>query len=303
MLTAPLPSFHAQGQIRRMSSTRRDFLASLGGVALGTLALGRVRPLAAAETRAAAEANGIQLYTLRTLMAKDPDGTIARVAEIGYREVEFAGYFGRTPAQVRGILSANHLTSPSTHTSLPSSDDMWARTLDQAAETGHQWVVIAWLDEPQRSSAADWPRLADRFNQLGAAAKDKGLRLAYHNHDFEFMPVGDATGLDVLLSRTDPALVDFEMDIYWVVKGAHDPLDLIKRYPHRFPLMHAKDATAAPERAMTDVGTGTIDFKTIFENAGMSGMQHVYVEHDSPPGDPLESARVSFRNLAALRTR
>lgn len=272
----------------------------MGGVAVGALALNRVRSLSAATAREELTAIGLQLYTLRSLMAKDPEGTLARVAQIGYREVEFAGYFGRTSAQIRSVLAANKLTSPSTHIPFPATDDAWSHTLDQAAEIGHQWVVIAYLDAAQRSKPDDWSRIADRYNQLGAKARERGLRFAYHNHDFEFVKVGDGTALDLLLSSTDPRFVDFEMDIYWVVKGGGDPIALIKKYPHRFPLMHAKDATAAPERTMTEVGGGTIDFKSIFRNAGLSGMQHVFVEHDQP-ADPLESARSSYRYLAALR--
>ena len=106
--------------------------------------------------------------------------------------------------------------------------------------------------------------MAFNKNELGAITKAHGLRLAYHNHDFEFAKTATGTGLDALIAGTDPKLVHFEMDIYWVVKGGADPLALIARYPHRFPLMHAKDATVAPERAMADVGSGTINFAKIF---------------------------------------
>ena len=243
---------------------------------------------------------GIQLYTVRSLMAKDVDGTLARLAEIGYGEVEFAGYFNRSPAQIRAVLATNRLASPSTHVQIPADDDAWSRTLDVAREVGHEWVVIAYVDESLRRTPDVWARFADRFNVLAAKAKDRGLRFAYHNHDFEFVRVGDRTGYDVLLSRTDPALVDFEMDLYWVTKAGADPLDLFSRYPHRFPLLHAKDATAAPARAMADVGSGTIEFAQMFGHAEQSGMQHVYVERDDAP-DPLASARNSFRYLSALR--
>jgi sugar phosphate isomerase/epimerase len=242
---------------------------------------------------------GIQLYTLRTLMDKDLEGTLAKVADIGYNEVEFAGYFGRTPKQIRALLLSNRLTSPSSHIPLPANNDAWSRALDDAREIGHEWAVIPWLDDTMRK-ADDWPRHADRFNQLAAKARDAGMRFAYHNHDFEFMKIGDGTGLDVLLSKTDPALVDFEMDLYWVTKAGADPLDLISRYPKRFKLMHAKDATAAPERAMAPVGQGTIDFAKIFERERTSGMQHVYVEHDQP-ADPIQSATASYQYLAALK--
>jgi sugar phosphate isomerase/epimerase len=282
--------------------TRRDFLATLGGAALGVTALSRVNELSATEASNAdkLERIGIQLYTLRSLVEKDFEGTLARVAEIGYKEVEFAGYFGRTPAQVREVLRKNGLTSPSSHIPVPADDSAWARNLEEVKAIGNEWVVIPWIDAAQRSKPDDWPRWAERFNSLAAKAKQAGLRFAYHNHDFEFMKVGDSSGLEVLLSRTDPKLVDFEMDLYWIVKGGGDPLDLFKRYPGRFPLLHVKDATAAPERTMTDVGSGTIDFAKIFAARRMSGMKHVYVEHYNPT-DPMESARKSYRYLAALR--
>jgi sugar phosphate isomerase/epimerase len=279
--------------------TRRDFLGTLG-LALGATTLGRARALAAMTPASVhLQRIGIQLYTVRNLMEKDLEGTLAKVADIGYNEVEFAGYFGRTPKQIRALLLSNRLTSPSSHIPLPANDDAWSRALDDARETGHEWAVIPWLDDTMRK-ADDWPRHADRFNSLAAKARQAGLRFAYHNHDFEFMRVGDGTGLDVLLSKTDPALVDFEMDLYWVTKAGADPLDLISRYPKRFKLMHAKDATAAPERAMAPVGQGTIDFAKIFERERTSGMQHVYVEHDQAP-DPIQSATTSYQYLAALK--
>ena len=297
-MAAALPCLGARTQIRAMP-TRRDFLTTLG-VALGTASLGCARALEAEDVTRPLSRIGIQLYTLRSLMEKDVEGTLARVARIGYKEVEFAGYFGRTAAQIRDMLRANGLTSPSTHIPFPASDDAWKRTLDEANAIGHGWVVIAGLDAAMRKNPEDWARVAERFNALGAKAKENGLRFAYHNHDFEFARVGDGTGLDSLLSKTDPKFVDFEMDIYWVVKGGGDPLDLITRHPHRFPLMHAKDATVAPARAMVDVGSGTIDFAKIFAREKESGMVHVFVEHDSPT-DPLQSATNSYRYLAGLK--
>ncbi|MEO7456706.1 MAG: sugar phosphate isomerase/epimerase, partial [Gemmatimonadaceae bacterium] len=146
----------------------------------------------------------------------------------------------------------------------------------------------------------DWKRVADRYNRLGMLARTAGLRFAYHNHAFELARFPDgSTGLDTLLSRTNRELVDFEMDIYWVVKGEADPMDFITRYPGRFSLMHVKDATAAPERKMTDVGSGTIDFPAIFARASTSGMRHAFVEHDEPV-DPIASATSSYRYLASL---
>jgi sugar phosphate isomerase/epimerase len=279
--------------------SRREFLGTLGKAALGISTFGCLRPSALAGLGGAPRTPaGIQLYTVRKLMARDFEGTLAALSGIGYRDVEFAGYFGRTPAQVREMLRRNGLAAPSTHIALPADDAAWQRTLDDAKAIGHRWVTIAWLDAPMRRTPDDWARVADRFNHLGTLAKQAGLRFAYHNHDFEFTRVGGTTLFDTLLARTDPALVDLEMDIFWVVHGGADPLALIGRNPGRFPLLHLKDATAAPERRMVDVGAGTIDFPAILA-ADRSVLKHAFVEHDEP-ADPLASARASYSYLSKL---
>ena len=275
---------------------RRDFLSTLG-LALGATTLGRPRALAAMTSPSIHLPRiGIQLYTMRSLTEKDLEGTLAKLASIGYAEVEFAGYFGKTPEQVRAMLIANKLSSPSSHIPLPANDDTWKRALADARTIGHEWAVMPWLDTPQRK---DWAPFADRLNHLGTMAHAAGMRFAYHNHDFEFAKEGDGTVMDLLLKNTDPSLVDFEMDLYWVTKAGADPLDLIARYPKRFPLMHAKDA-AAGERAIVDVGKGTIDFAKIFQQERTSGMTHVFVENDNP-GDAIQSAMASYQTLANLK--
>lgn len=282
--------------------SRREFLETLGLAAVGTAALGCVRAGSSFKESHARQGRipiGLQLYTVRTLMARDFDGTLARVADIGYEEVEFAGYFGHTPAQVREALRRHGLRAPSTHIAFPASDDAWSRTLDEAKAIGHQWVVVAWLDEAMRSSPRDWARVADRFNALGRQAGQAGLRFAYHNHDFEFAHVGGSTLFDTLLARTDPSLVGIEMDVYWVTKGGADPVWYLRNHPGRFPMLHLKDATAAPERRMVDVGAGTIDFTTILSLARNQGTSHAFVEHDDP-ADALASARASYSYLSKL---
>ena len=278
--------------------TRREFLGTLGLGALGAAGL------ACAKTNGEATVPpsttmpfGIQLYTLRSLLERDFDGTLARVAEIGYKEVEFAGYYNRTPDQIRAVLQRTGLSAPSAHIPMPATDDAWKRALDAAAVIGHRWAVVPWLDETQRK---DLPRLGARLNQLGALTKAAGLRQAYHNHDFELAP-GPAGGtlLDAMIAGTDPALVDFEMDVYWVTKAGADPLALMARYPGRFPLLHLKDATAAPERRMMDVGSGSIDWRTVLRTARGHSLKHAFVEHDQP-ADPLATARAGFRHLSTL---
>lgn len=286
--------------------TRREFLGTLGRVALGAAALGCARGSAFAQGSGSSGIPvGLQLYTVRSLMARDFEGTLAQVAGIGYREVEFAGYFGHTPAQVRAALARYGLTSPSTHIALPADDEAWKRTLGEANAIGHEWVTIAWLDAPLRRTPADWVRIADRFNHLGALARRAGLRFAYHNHDFEFAGVrGGQTGYDVLLAETDPDLVDFELDIYWATFAGRDAVEIFNRAPGRFKLWHVKDlAGTGTERGMAPVGKGQIDWKRIFDNAELAGLHYPFVEHDSAasyPGGSVESIRISHDYLEQL---
>jgi sugar phosphate isomerase/epimerase len=274
--------------------TRREFLGRLGVAAVGVAGLVKLE-------KPGHPALGIQLYTLRDSMARDFDGTLARVAGIGYREVEFAGYFGRTPKQVRESLKRHKLTAPSVHIPLPASDDAWARSLDDARAVGHEWAVIPWLDASLRKTPEDWARFGDRLNHLGGAARNAGLRFAYHNHDFELARNGDSTYLDGLLAQTDPKNVNFEMDVYWVTKAGSDPLAYLAKYPGRFPLLHLKDATPAPELRMVDVGSGSIPFPAILAAARKQGLKHTFVEHDEPK-DAFASAKASYDYLSKLKS-
>lgn len=269
----------------------------MGAGGLGAASLARLRGVLASHPRGSF---GLQLYTVRALMQRDVERTLADVAGIGYREVEFAGYFGRTPRQIRSLVRAAGLRAPSSHVGLPATDDAWSRTVDDAAEAGHEWVVIPWLDAGDRRTADDWRRLAHRFNAFGARARKAGLRFAYHNNqDYDFVPVDGVRPYDILLAQTDRALVQFELDCYWATRAGVDPVTVIVQHAGRFPLLHLKDATAAPERHMVDVGAGTIDYAAILRAGRRHGVQHAFVEHDDP-ADPLASARTSFENLSRL---
>jgi sugar phosphate isomerase/epimerase len=277
---------------------RRTFLATIGAAALGAAYRGSPAACAGGSQQRRIDRVGLQLYTVRDQMKADMPGTIARVAAIGYKEVEFAGYFGRTPAEVRALLAQNNLTSPSTHLPYESLDN-WQKTLDDAKSIGHQWVTLPWIPEEKRRTVDDWKGIAARFNTAAAAAKASGLRFAYHNHDFELHSVGGTRPLDILLTETDPKLVDIEMDIYWVVFGGGNPLDYFTRYPHRFPLVHVKDSSGPPDNKMVDVGKGKIDFRSIFAQGATAGIQHYFVEHDEP-ADPMATIRNSYDYLHAL---
>jgi sugar phosphate isomerase/epimerase len=241
---------------------------------------------------------GIQLYTVRGLMEKDVAGTLAAIAKIGYKEVEFAGLFGKTPAEVRAMLDADGLVATSSHISTEDIRTRWPRTLDDAATLGQRYIVCAWIDENERTPDG-LKKIADDFNRAADAAKRHGLQFAYHNHDFEFTPMtpGGAKPYDVLLASTDASLVKMEADLFWMVSAGQKPLAYFAKWPGRFPLVHVKDR--ARDGKMVDVGQGAIDFKAIFAKSTEAGIEHYFVEHDEPP-KPLEDARLSYDYLRRL---
>jgi sugar phosphate isomerase/epimerase len=279
--------------------TRRNFLATLGVAAFGIASRDALAATEILDPHRKIKRVGLQLYTVRDLMKADLPGTLAKVAAIGYKEVEFAGYFGRTPAQIRELLRRDGLTSPSTHLAFESLDTNWQKQLDDAKAVGHHWATIAYIAEEKRKTLDDWKRHAATFNRAAAQAKAAGLRFAYHNHDFEFKAIDGTRPYDILLKETDPSLVDFEMDIFWVVFGGANPIDLINQYPKRFALAHVKDSSGLPDKKMVDVGQGTIDFRSIFAQSDKAGFKHYFVEHDKP-ADPIATIRNSYKYLHAL---
>lgn len=243
---------------------------------------------------------GLQLYTVRSLMTADMPGTLAAVAAAGYREVEFAGYFGRTPHEVRGLLNAHGLTAPSTHLDLDAVRQQFGATAESAQAIGIRYLTVPSLDMKTLKTADDWKRMADVFNDVGRRATAAGLRFAFHNHAIEFTPVDGAVPMDLLIRGTDPALVTFELDLFWTLKAGQDPRAYLERHPGRFAMVHVKDATAAPARQMTDVGAGVMDWARIFAARTTAGIRHYFVEHDNP-ADPMRSIRRSADYLTALR--
>lgn len=293
-------------------TTRRDFLttaaaaASAAAVGLMPRALrAATAPLVVPSYLNATKLDrlGLQLYTARSEMAKNVEATLEKVAAVGYREVEFAGYFNRDPVALRGTLDALKLTAPASHVGLPQVEAQWTATAAAAKALGHKWVIVASVPGKSLTSLDGLKDLAKRFNDAGARCRDAGMRFAYHNHNAEFKPVVEPTGsvlpLDVLLGETDPALVDFEMDLYWITNAGQDPLTYFKKYPGRFTLAHVKDSGGAPQHEMRDVGAGTIDWKAIFRQSKQAGFQHYIVEHDQPK-DVFTSIAASHQYLRAL---
>ena len=243
---------------------------------------------------------GVQLYTLRDLIFKDPRGIIQKVGAMGFKEVESFGYnagkyFGLTPKEFADLLSQNNLTHPSGHYGLNNLTE-WDTAIQDAIAAGQKYMVLAYLADTERKSIDDYKRHAASFNSAAEKCKKAGLQFAYHNHDFEFIDMNGQIGYDVLMKETDPSLVKFEMDIYWIRKANRDPIELFKKHPGRFPLWHVKDMDKTEKKSFTEVGNGVIDFKKIFECAKKSGMEHFFVEQDVS-SDPLASIQKSYQYI------
>jgi len=235
---------------------------------------------------------GLQLYSLRDELPKDVKGTIAKVAKAGFKEVETYGFsikdqfWGLTPAQFKKLLDENGLKAPSGHyglgTYLSDGNITELKAAIAAAKVlKSEYVTIPWLDESIRKNADDYKKIAARINEAGKMCKAAGIRLAYHNHNFEFEKQGNTTGYEILLKGTDKNLVDFELDLYWVVRSGNDPIKLFKENPGRFTMWHVKDMDKANPALNAEVGTGSINFKPIFAQAKLSGMKHFFVEHET----------------------
>jgi sugar phosphate isomerase/epimerase len=248
---------------------------------------------------------GLQLYTMRAALAKDPKTTIEKIGSIGYTDVETFGYtggkyFGYEPKAFSQLLKDNKLISTSGHYGLNNylyqnaSDDEVKKLIDAVKTLGQEYLTIPSV---QRSATAadDYKPLAEKMNKAARLCKDAGITLGYHNHDFEFKDLPGGKGYDVLLKETDPSLVKFELDLYWAVKGGQDPITMFKQHPGRFPLWHVKDMDKVANTKNTEVGLGSIDFKKIFSNAKLSGMKHFYVEMDTFQIDPFESITKSYQ--------
>jgi sugar phosphate isomerase/epimerase len=280
--------------MRKLSLSRREMLGSTATLGLAALAAPFIPPASAATTK---RVPGIQLYTVRDAMATDVAETLQAIAGIGYGEVEFAGYFEHTPGQIRMMLERFGLAAPSTHMDARALRDNPQPLVDAAAEIGHDYVTVAWLDPEDRNSLDDYRKWAEVFNRVGEICRSNGLRMAYHNHDFEFAPMQGRVPFDILLEATDPSLVDFELDFFWVVTGGRDILDVIRQAPGRMTMSHIKDFDSAGN--MVDVGKGTIDFAAILADPAAAAIQHCFVEHDAPP-DPFQSAAFSHYSLKSI---
>ncbi|HLK29133.1 MAG TPA: sugar phosphate isomerase/epimerase [Puia sp.] len=259
---------------------------------------------------------GLQLYTVRNEIAKDVSATVAKVAEIGFNSVEVFGYgdgkfFGKTPQEFAAIIKQNNLKTPSGHYMMldyliKGNEDVMKKTVADAAVMGHEFIVIPYLLDNMRTSLDDYKKLAEKISKAAVEAKSAGLKLAYHNHNFEFKDWGGGkTGFDIFKNETDPSLVFFEMDMYWVTRAGLDPVQLIKENPGRIKLWHIKDMAEKKDpsfntdgnQAFTEVGTGIVNYKEIFKHKKESGMEYFFVEQDQVKLPVYESIAKSLEYI------
>lgn len=257
---------------------------------------------------------GLQLYTLRNELPKDLEGTLKKVADIGYKEVELFGYgdgkfFGKSPKEFKSLLQSLGLSAPSGHYTTGNTNPSargtltndWKKAVEDAAQIGQKYMICAFLFPEERKTLDDYKRHAELFNKSAEVCKQSGIQFGYHNHDFEFVPLEGQTPYDILLKQTDPKLVQMELDLYWISYAGKDPLQLFKESPGRFPMWHVKDMEKSAQRSFAEVGTGSIDFQRIFDAAKTAGLKHFFVEQDVTKRPALEAVTISFNNLNKLK--
>lgn len=274
-------------------TTRRTFLKKAGAASVAALVL----PATAACTRAAsAQPIGIQLYTLRDLVAEDMQGTLSKIGSLGYSEVEFAGYFDHPLGSIKQWLTDSGLSAPSAHIRHTDFKDNFDAVLEIAAELGHKYLFLSWLP-PEDRNAARYAVIAEMLNRNGEKAKAAGVQLGYHNHEFEFESLGSTNGYAILNENTDADLVKFELDIFWAKVAEVDIRQLVAAQPGRFPCVHVKDR--GPDGSMVDVGDGNIDYAALYPALKEAGVQHFFIEHDSTP-NPLKTAERSIKAFSRM---
>lgn len=266
---------------------------------------------------------GIQLYSLGPDLAKELDAQLATVSKIGFKTVELAGYLGRTPAELRAAFDRAGLACTSAHVQPKGAGATFSGDLSKLADDLHvigvKTAIMPILYIPDRFTGADlrqagtqmtaddWKWNADFLNEKAAVLKKAGIATGYHNHNFELAPLGDTTGMDILLKGTDPKLVTFEMDAGWVTAAGHDPFAMLKAHPGRFTHMHVKDIkpTTRPNFELrqdpTEVGAGMINWPKLLPAAYDAGVRGFFYEQEPPfKGARLESAKISFDYLSKV---
>ncbi len=273
---------------------RRELLRQMALVTAGSFFMNDALALHDAKNKKI----GVQLYTLRDAISKDAKGSLKRVAELGFGEVENFGYngkfFGMDASTYKTLLGDLGMTAPSGHYMYGNILNGWEKAVEDAKVIGQDYMVLAYLIPPERKSLDDYKKIAENLNKAGEVCKKAGIQLCYHNHEFEFEAMNGQLPFDILTGETDAGLVKIELDLYWAMVAGQDPVALFKKHKGRIALWHVKDMDKTPKKNFTEVGNGVIDFVTIFKNAKTSGMKHFFVEQDVCPGSPFDSISQSI---------
>ena len=284
--------------------SRRSFLHTAAGVPAGAV-------LARAAGEHSLKSIGVQLYTVRTILPKQPLETLKELDRIGYHEVECIhdGLDKMWPS-----LKETRLKPVSMHLETSLFADAKASDLNAVAadakQRGFQYLVYPYVAPQERGGLDVMRKLAQTLNTAGEKCRDAGLRLCYHNHAFEFQPMEGSTPFQVLMQETKKDLVGLEMDVFWVSVAGHDPVEMLRQHAGRVPLVHLKDKASGTavqfnesvaRTAFKEVGSGSLDFPAILRAASTAGVQHYFVEQDATPGDPLVSLSKSFQYLQSLK--
>ncbi|WP_109487246.1 TIM barrel protein [Occallatibacter savannae] len=274
------------------SCSRRSFLKK--STALAAASVLGIDALSAATLK---QPIGLQLYSVRNLLPKNFQGTLDQLAAAGYKEVEAAGYLGKTAADFGNALQKAGLKCISTHHALTELKSQLSQLIEYSQALGLEYMICSWAGvhrDPSRTGELnldDWRYVADQFNAIGQKIKAAGMTFGYHNHTIEFGTENGVVFFDELLKRTDPKLVCFEMDCGWVVAGGHNPVEYLSKSPDRFPLFHIKDLVKGPDGKWRNVvmGKGSIDYKPILRAA--TGLKHYFIEQEEFQEDPMTELR------------
>jgi sugar phosphate isomerase/epimerase len=243
---------------------------------------------------------GLQLYTLREETKQDFFGTLERVAAMGYRTVEFAGYGGVKAAEMAKALGRTGLQAVSSHVGLERIGEDLEGEIAYLQELGAKYMVIPSLEAEKLKDEAEFLRLAQELRRIGERCKESGLELLYHNHDFEFAKRGESYLLDLLFEAAGKDRMQAELDLYWVAKAGLEPESWLDMYRGRVPMVHVKDMEGDVERFYAEVGSGVLDYPSILKTAEGAGVQHFIVEQDACRRPPLESVKMSIDYLKSI---
>lgn len=244
---------------------------------------------------------GLQVYSVRENIKSNIDSTFKVLSEIGYKYIELAGYndgkfYGKSPEEFKNLVDKYGFNVVSSHCNVTTENV--EQTVQDAKKIGIKYVVKPYYSKDKRDSISGYYKLAENLNEMGKVGNNYGVKIAYHNHDFELEELDGEIPYNVLLNNTNPDLVTFEMDLFWVTKAEADPVEYFEKFPGRFELWHVKDMDDSEEMKFAPVGKGTIDFDRIFAKKEKAGMKYFFVEQDRFYNyKPLESVKISYDYL------